>query len=94
VASGLVPNVPGIAVDGQVATTWQSSRVSGISRAASGSEYHFTPIFSLRTNKPGVFTRLRDTLPAILPVGRDMLEDAMLPWDNLDDDGEEDPIDY
>jgi hypothetical protein len=71
-ASGAVPNVPGIGVGGQVATTWQSSKVSGLSRAASCSEYRFTPIFSLKTNKPRIFTRLRDTLPAMLPVGCDM----------------------
>ena len=71
-ASGAVPNVPGVGVGGQVASAWQFSRVSGISRAASCSEYSFTPIFSLKTNKPRIFTRLRDTLPAMLPVGRDM----------------------
>jgi len=92
-AGGPVPNVPGIEVDGQVATTWQTNKVSGLCRAASGSEYCFTPMFTLRVNKPRIFTRRRDGELAMPLVGRDILEDAVPPWNNLGTDGEEDPID-
>jgi hypothetical protein len=70
--SGPVPNVPGIGVDGQVATAWQTNKVSGLCRAASGSKYCFTPMFALRTNKPRIFTRRRDSQLAMLLVGCDM----------------------
>jgi hypothetical protein len=71
-ASVPVPNVPGIEVDGQVTTTWQTSKVSGLCRAASGSEYCFMPMFALRANKPRIFTRRRDGELAMPLVGRDM----------------------
>ena len=71
-ANGPVPPVPGMGASGGVAPTWQFDKASGLFRAASGSEYHFTPIFTLKTNKPAIFTTRRDALHTDPPVGRDM----------------------
>jgi hypothetical protein len=71
-ATGPVPPVPGMGANGGVAPTWQLNKASGLFRAASGSEYRFTPVFTLKTNKPAVFTRLRGALQTDPPVGRDM----------------------
>jgi len=91
-ATGPVLPVPGMEANGGVAPTWQFNKASGLFRAATGSEYRFTPVFTLKTNKPAAFTRVRDALQTDPPVGRDILEDASPPWQNLDNDGEEDQI--
>jgi hypothetical protein len=90
-----LPHIPGLSAGGKAATKWSFDRASGYSRAACAKDYIFTPIYTLRINKPRFWTRLRDGVEQPPLEGEDVLADAEIPWEPLDHEaeGEEEEFD-
>lgn len=91
-ASAPIPQVPILSVGAKVGTSWKAQAASGFSRVATAKDPIFTPMYSLRINKPRFWTKLRGA-SAEPHTGCDVLENAPLPWDILDENGEEQSVD-
>ncbi|KAH8105732.1 hypothetical protein DFH11DRAFT_1833103 [Phellopilus nigrolimitatus] len=96
VSVALVADVPSIATPGVsagagIGTRWVDDGVAGLFQKGCNDEALFAPLYFIKKiTKCG--TR-RDSFDKTAPVG-DFWADAEVPWGFLDDDGEEEVIDY
>jgi hypothetical protein len=94
-----IPAALGLEAGGKGHVSWKFERASGFPRAASSENYDFTPLYSLRINKPRGHFHLGmrgspkpaeddEPRPQIYDPSR-LLADYPIPWDTLDEEGDE-----
>ncbi|KIJ67358.1 hypothetical protein HYDPIDRAFT_180293 [Hydnomerulius pinastri MD-312] len=93
-AAAPVAAAAGITAGGEIGFGWWTDVQSTMFRKAcdKDGEYRFTPLYALKRRREGLPRLFRDKLEAELE-GDKLWDDALPPWDPLDSDGEEDPID-
>ncbi|KIJ34777.1 hypothetical protein M422DRAFT_263133 [Sphaerobolus stellatus SS14] len=89
--TGAVPaSIPGLTAGGGVSMNWISNKQTGLLRSGAGKDHSFTPLYDLRQIIPVQSLHRSDSSPE--RKGDDLWAPAGLPWDPLDEDGEEVPI--
>jgi hypothetical protein len=87
-----VPHAPGVTVGGEVDGKWWVQNTNGLFRSACGhhGKDDFTPLYMLKgIRKKSLFSR-RGEKPPPEREGDDLWGDVQVPWDPLDEDGNED----
>jgi len=87
-----VPHAPGVTVGGEIEGKWWSQNTTGLFRSARDPDGKddYTPLYMLKGigKRQGLFSRRGDnSVPKL--EGDDLWVDAQVPWDLLNEDGDE-----